>query len=616
MTSLRTLEFWVDNLNPLFLYPEMCKHTILFSSLMQSLSRHLRPAPYPYGLLTLRLLGKLGGKNREFLREPLLLCHNYDNKRDDDPMLMVNYSFPPSAGLSTVNKEVGDGNNLQIRLPLDRCLAILKMIAIGRGSKLNLETSGSHETKIIDGTPTRVEICWEDSARLWDEKLEDVDMTQYSEAVIAKTRESQAMACMNILRAAANIYNQPANEQVRSKEFIFQRQQVLKRQLCLALLYAAMVDVTALEAKNIWYALAASSDTIPIRNSLMDILCDPSLKNAAIGVEMIHRLVDAAVHPDESIGKFMADLCKTCSSLAYAEKKTIQEAILALMLRMGQKWCRTWELELVNAAMVSVKSVPRELSGVAVQSFEFLVRVCATLYGSPWKSGTSDRKAFIFDAFAVKGDKVGSSVSEDIYDRSSRDKSGGGSTEMRFAPVDALLAGETQNTRADEMKTVGGNVSSNVETNPARNVIPPLSMRPSNEVLHLVLTDLGSPQHIARYVACDSCSITICDTFTKTSSMDCRLAARFLFQNYFIEALSKDDAAILIAENLSFIRRLLFSRSLRLIPLPHQVGAVEGLAVLMKLLPESIPLTDNQLLGFLSEVRKLCVPESFSCLLY
>lgn len=41
---LRTLEFWVDNLNPLYLYPECSKQSELFSTLMQSLSKHLRPA--------------------------------------------------------------------------------------------------------------------------------------------------------------------------------------------------------------------------------------------------------------------------------------------------------------------------------------------------------------------------------------------------------------------------------------------------------------------------------------------------------------------------------------------------------------------------------------------
>lgn len=63
--GLRTLEFWVDNLNPEYLYPIL---TTQESEIMISLCNHLRPAPYPYGLLSLRLLGKLGGRNRRFLR--------------------------------------------------------------------------------------------------------------------------------------------------------------------------------------------------------------------------------------------------------------------------------------------------------------------------------------------------------------------------------------------------------------------------------------------------------------------------------------------------------------------------------------------------------------------
>ena len=63
--GLRTLEFWVDNLNPEYFYPILAMRE---SEIMVSLCNHLRPAPYPYGLLSLRLLGKLGGRNRLFLR--------------------------------------------------------------------------------------------------------------------------------------------------------------------------------------------------------------------------------------------------------------------------------------------------------------------------------------------------------------------------------------------------------------------------------------------------------------------------------------------------------------------------------------------------------------------
>ena len=142
--GLRTLEFWVDNLNPEYLYPVLaggggggvqgmggggnsssnsndkendkdkeeaaipipnnnlppppqsslldplsspslglspllnatsCKssspgthHNPQLTELMTALSKHLRPAPYPYGMLALRVLGKMGGRNRRFLR--------------------------------------------------------------------------------------------------------------------------------------------------------------------------------------------------------------------------------------------------------------------------------------------------------------------------------------------------------------------------------------------------------------------------------------------------------------------------------------------------------------------------------------------------------------------
>jgi len=43
-------------------------HNSTLPELMSALMRHLRPAPYPYGMLGLRVLGKMGGRNRRFLR--------------------------------------------------------------------------------------------------------------------------------------------------------------------------------------------------------------------------------------------------------------------------------------------------------------------------------------------------------------------------------------------------------------------------------------------------------------------------------------------------------------------------------------------------------------------
>ncbi len=44
--ALRTLEYWVDSLNPEFLEPAMADVT---PRLMSALWSHLRPPPYPFG---------------------------------------------------------------------------------------------------------------------------------------------------------------------------------------------------------------------------------------------------------------------------------------------------------------------------------------------------------------------------------------------------------------------------------------------------------------------------------------------------------------------------------------------------------------------------------------
>lgn len=59
------------------------------------------------------------------------------------------------------------------------------------------------------------------------------------------------------------------------------------------------------------------------------------------------------------------------------------------------------------------------------------------------------------------------------------------------------------------------------------------------------------------------------------------------------------------SKNLSLIRRVLFSRALRLLHLPQQVGVVEGLAVFIKQQPGIMPLSDQHLLAFLSELLKM-----------
>jgi transformation/transcription domain-associated protein len=61
----------------------------------------------------------------------------------------------------------------------------------------------------------------------------------------------------------------------------------------------------------------------------------------------------------------------------------------------------------------------------------------------------------------------------------------------------------------------------------------------------------------------------------------------------------------LFRANLKLIERVIFSRSLRVLPLPQQVGVVEGLATIIKTQPSLLPLSDQHLVLFLQELLKM-----------
>ncbi|XP_043711461.1 transformation/transcription domain-associated protein-like [Telopea speciosissima] len=98
--GLRTLEYWIDSLNPDFLEPSMAN---IMSEVILTLWSHLRPAPYPWGAKALQLLGKLGGRNRRFLKEPLAL----ECKENPEHGLRLIFTFEPST---------------PFLVPLDRCI--------------------------------------------------------------------------------------------------------------------------------------------------------------------------------------------------------------------------------------------------------------------------------------------------------------------------------------------------------------------------------------------------------------------------------------------------------------------------------------------------------------
>ena len=83
------------------------------------------------------------------------------------------------------------------------------------------------------------------------------------------------------------------------------------------------------------------------------------------------------------------------------------------------------------------------------------------------------------------------------------------------------------------------------------------------------------------------------------------LILRFAIRHTLQKRLAEEKVRDFLSTRATAVKRTLFSRSLRILPLPDQVGIVEGLAFLITCFPGVLPLTDQHLLAFLSELLKM-----------
>lgn len=80
---------------------------------------------------------------------------------------------------------------------------------------------------------------------------------------------------------------------------------------------------------------------------------------------------------------------------------------------------------------------------------------------------------------------------------------------------------------------------------------------------------------------------------------------RYAIKLYMVDSTPKKGLDKLLSGHMAAIKRLLFARSLRLLPLSEQVGVFDALAFLIQEAPSLLPLSDQHLLAFLSEFLKM-----------
>lgn len=119
MLGLRTLEVWIDSLNPEFLEPAMSDvvHQLMSAlwALLKPVSGHYATQGSKASLMSMQLLGKLGGRSRRFLKDPWPLEYR-DNPEHGLRLILT---FKP---------------NTSFLVPLDKCVLLAKQGLFGTGT--------------------------------------------------------------------------------------------------------------------------------------------------------------------------------------------------------------------------------------------------------------------------------------------------------------------------------------------------------------------------------------------------------------------------------------------------------------------------------------------------
>jgi transformation/transcription domain-associated protein len=378
----------------------MSKQITLFSSLMQSLSHHLRPAPYPYGLLTLRLLGKLGGKNRQFLRDPMQLS--------SWKVIETSFSFPLVYPISLPDDSMSDSAEpllLSLPVPLSSCVDTIRSIALTHVYDELLDDEGE---ELDDETDSRI-----DPSTLLGRQIDKFDIVSYSKDIINDLKKNQSLAGMMVLRAAIQV-RFGGDDPMDMNNKICSPDHAPEKLICRGLLYACMNDSTKLEATALLQDLVLKFDCSVVAECLTSLLSEPSSLATKIGLDFLMYLLGLIGNDDPACSNsllfdaLIRSLCEKYCSVSWGKQSGLRQGIVKMTSALGSEWSRMYEVSLVNATLLAVKSVPRELSEAAINALSGFISVCITLYGDRWHHLDPDDNV-VWDILAVVGVAPGGS---------------------------------------------------------------------------------------------------------------------------------------------------------------------------------------------------------------
>ncbi|KAL9111516.1 MAG: hypothetical protein Q9227_004003 [Pyrenula ochraceoflavens] len=385
--GLRTLELCVDNLTADYLDPIMAP---IMDELMVALWKHLKPSPYSHfhAHTTMRILGKLGGRNRKFLNHPPEL--DFKRYSDDSPSIDVRMS----------------GSNIDRAFTADTGidLAIMKLTDVSR-SPSSKATDAFYKQQAFRLLSSKVKLY--------------VGHDNLPEDLAALIR-TQANALMS---QKLDVSNDVMDRSDREKSVAkLTDQESTMKKLLKACIVATVIPDIKNAAKTLLADICRHFTVVEIGRALAQVrhnqkpfdvnagegplYIDPrifaealldslgsddcSVREAAeSALEMIRDTASIVFGSEEKASRlpFFSHLSKTfchgCHELEWFTKAAgaLGIRILATKLNLGDDWLLRQQVEFVRALMFVIKDVPEDLPAAtrnnAKETMEEILRRCS-----------------------------------------------------------------------------------------------------------------------------------------------------------------------------------------------------------------------------------------------
>ncbi|OZJ06116.1 hypothetical protein BZG36_01053 [Bifiguratus adelaidae] len=409
--GLRTLELCIDNLTSDFLDPIM---TPVINDLMAALWGHLRPPPYnqAHSNAAMRILGKLGGRNRRMLLNPPKLT--YETSADVDIQILFRFDSTKAQHALSIVEPL----NLAIRLLKDSstsehyqrhayqflrsCLALLIDID-GFTSEMQKDVVHRARTQL----PEYLDHAAAEKAQQKDSTVEETSPEYASlaingdyekEAASLKTGDPQIDNRLSREKALRQVID---SLMVCAAKPLFQEEatsllQDVCRHFCLVHISEVMDTYDKLQkkrpfAEKLEEAKSHHLDTTIIVDSIADTMTSdegPLRKVAENSLQFVYQTCATILGGKENVAAlhlwhaFAIRFSSNCYKQEWPNKSAgcCGISMLSSQLDLGTKWLREHELEFIRSLLFVLKDTSTEMAAVnmtdATETLSHVLKVC------------------------------------------------------------------------------------------------------------------------------------------------------------------------------------------------------------------------------------------------